>query len=371
MAATVGLNMQFYEELYLLSPNQDLFTALQAGKDLPTVPNSTTTESGKQPLFSRIRNAIVESLQKNAPACISDLAAALPDDNRRLQLYGEVLLGWSAATSSKNENYIATLRTAAKPLVNLQPSQPIYARALREWLCLLLDMLSSGTGQRPADVTPEQWLQLNYVRASHTNQCRPGLVGESFYLVGQAAEGAGDTAKLKQCLECVYKDMGANLDRDNLPKNLRFEAYGIWYWYQKACAHLQEIEPSLRQEIRSNLDRIQRRYVGISFEPTEPAMLGPIARTYLSRSEYLKRVLQEIRAAHNNDNLATVCYKYDYCHEIDTYLFALERHEMVLPILGGLVKVNYEPAVQEALDALRLLDKEETTTAAVDGNQAT
>ena len=365
MAETAGINMAFYEELYSLSPNQDLFTALQTGKELPALHDSTKTESEEQRLFCQIRNAIIESLHKNDPAPISDLSGALPDDNRRLQLYGEILLAWSAATNSMNEKYAKTLRTAATPLINLQPSQPIHARALREWLCVLLGILSSGTGQRPADLTPEQWLNMNYVRASHTNQCRPGLVGESFYLVGQAAKGAGDTAKWKQCAECVYKDMGMNLDRDNLPQNLRFEAYGILYWYQKACADLQNMEPTLRQEIQSNLDRLQRRYEGASFEPTGPAMLGPMARTYLSRMEYLKRVLREIRQS-NSDDLAVVCYKYDYCHEIDTYLFALERHEMVLPILGKPVKVNYEPAVQEALDALLLLDQEES--AAVDSN---
>ena len=354
--------MGSYEELYSLSPNQELFAALQIGQELSTTAAQDT--ANETSTFPRIRNAILESLRKNDPASINELSAALGDDNKRLELCGEVLLAWSAAAKNNNEKYAKILRSAAKLILNLNPSQPTHVRALREWLCILLDLVSSGTGQRPSDLSPEQWLNLNYARAGRTNQCRPGLVGESFYMLGRVAEEVGDTAKRNQCFECVIKDLGRNLLRDDLPKNLRFEAYGIWYWYQKACTHLHELEPSLKQQTQSDRDTIQRKYGGVSFEPVGPAMLGPIAKTYLSRKEYLKRVLREIRVARQSggdSELAAVCYKYDYCHEIDTYLFALERHEMVLPIVGGLVRLEYEPDVQEALGALKELDSEESS----------
>ena len=122
-----------------------------------------------------------------------------------------------------------------------------------------------------------------------------------------AGEGR-DRAKLKQCLECVIKDMGPNLLNENLPKNLRFEEYGILYWYEKACDHLQEIEP--RPRLLLNRERIQHRYEGVTFERVGPAMFGPIAQTYLSRPEYRKHVLREIRLAQHSgvdNDLATVC----------------------------------------------------------------
>ena len=119
--------MGSYEELYSLSPNQELFAALQIGQELSTTAAQDT--ANETATFPRIRNAILESLRKNDPASINELSAALGDDNKRLELCGEVLLAWSAAARNNNEKYAKILRSAAKLILNLNPSQPTHVRA--------------------------------------------------------------------------------------------------------------------------------------------------------------------------------------------------------------------------------------------------
>ena len=143
--------------------------------------------------------------------------------------------------------------------------------------------------------------------------------------------------------------MRRNLVKD-MPRNLRFEVNGILYWYKRACAELMQMGGPAT--IQDEVDQIQQRFQGVTFEPSG-VMLGPIAVTYLSREEYLKKLLKEILDDCNNDEeLEKVCYRYDYCHGIDTYLFAIERHRVVLPLMPAGVQLTYEPDVQEALDVL-------------------
>eukprot|EP00797_Seminavis_robusta_P005566 Sro136_g063990.1 n/a (163) ;mRNA; r:19664-20152 len=78
-------------------------------------------------------------------------------------------------------------------------------------------------------------------------------------------------------------------------------------------------------------------------------MWGPIAKTYLSREHYIGDMLEELQASSSDaPTLARICYKYDFCHEIDDYLFAIERFT-----LPAKTRSNYEPTVQEAIDVLQ------------------
>lgn len=198
-------------------------------------------------------------------------------------------------------------------------------------------------------------------------RARPGLVGETFLALGKSALAIGNQAMALQCFSSVRRDMKTNC-HNQLPQNLRFEKAAIWYWYQQACQALLDIhsnDDSKATEIRSELEQMQRQVGHLEpFTPHPPCglpMVGPIAATYLGRLPYLARLLEEVQNSKSDDMLAAVCAKYDYCHDIDTYLFAIDRYYNVLPILAGLAISTYEPNVQEALDALEYSKQQQMT----------
>jgi len=330
--------MTVIDELHTLSENKDLFDCLRnAENELQLAVIAETQESA---IFKKARNAIISSLKSNDPRHLDELAQQA-SDNEKVLIFGETILAW---TSAQSESYKKLLRTMSRQFLDVRPDG-IYLRAFREWIAILLQEMGDS-------ITNEQRLNLRYLLASHTDQCRPGLVGEAFYNVGVAAAATGDVAKAKQCFNCLRMDLGNNI-RGDLPQNLRFEVRGILYWYRKGCQDLMSMEPDEAPAIQAEMQTLEQKYANAPpFEPLGP-MFGPIARTYLSRKHYLRGLLREIQQATSDDNLASVCYRYDYCHDIDVYLFAIERFTMVLPIIPAGVSMSYEPKVQEALDILK------------------
>jgi hypothetical protein len=348
------------EELYELSPNKELFEKLRNGQNLipqdqelandvhdTTEPTTTTLL-----LWQQTRHHLVVLVQQNDAAGLEQYIASSNEDDK-VKIYGECILALTATKNNNNNNaeLRMQLRKVLRTFLQVSPRDETTERARREWLCILWHELAD-------ELTVEQKLHLRYVIASWTNQCRPGLVGHSFYQLGCAALAAGDVAQARQCYQSVENDMVKNLKSTRIPQNLRFEVRGILYWYRQACASLVEMQPALSADLQTDLQWVEQQYSAITFEPPSYAMIGPIAKSYLPRNEYLKKLLQEICATDCSDEaLQNVCFRYDYCHEIDTLLFAVERHRLVLPILAG-VHLSYEPAIQEALGALRSVDSE-------------
>lgn len=321
------------EALYALSDNEDLFQCLRKSGKVDEVPEAVDRST----VLRRGRDAILSSLKAETTADL-DVLFRGSSDNDKAMLVGECILSWASATSSVHKKL---LRDVIDKNLQLRPSG-IHLRAWREWLSIYIGQLEGG-------LTPPQLLNLRYLMAAYTDQERPGLVGESFYLVGKAAAATGDMAKAKQCYSCVHKDLGNNLTMQ-IQNNLRFEVGGILHWYRLACRELMAMEPSQAAAIQAEMEaNVANHSQAPAVTPTG-AMWGPIAKTYMSRERYLGDLLDEIE---NATDLAAVCYKFDYCHEIDNYLFAIERFAVVLPIIPAQVMLSYEPEIQEAIDVLK------------------
>jgi hypothetical protein len=348
-------SLQLLDELYELSPNKELFEKLRNGQDLPLeqeLADVHNTEPTTLLVWQQTRHHLVVLVQQNDATGLEQYIASSNEDDK-VKIYGECIL---ALTASKNNNaeQRMQLRKVLRSFLQVSPRDEIVERARREWLCILWHELAD-------DLTVEQKVHLRYVIATWTNQCRPGLVGQSFYQLGCAALAAGDVAQARQCYQSVEMDMVKNLKSTRVPQNLRFEVRGILYWYRQACASLVEMNPALSADMQTDRQWVEQQFSAISFEPPSYAMIGPIAKSYLPRNEYLKKLLQEICATDCSDEaLQNVCFRYDYCHEIDSLLFAVERHRLVLPILAG-VHLSYEPTIQEALDALKSVDSRTVT----------
>jgi hypothetical protein len=379
-------------ELYELSPNKDLFEKLRDGtidtlsvvaaaaapeqehkEDVPAVvadhdgDDNDASQRRRVKVWSQTRDHLLVLLQRDDPTGLVQFIADSAND--QVMIYGECILALTATSSNPtNEDDAnvsaelprqrrlqqrAHLREVLRPFGTVRANGYDTYRAKREWMCILLHELSS-------ELTAAENLEWQYARASWTDACRPGLIGHSFFQLGVAAGKAGDVAKETHCYQMVVMDLHNNLMYAQLSNNLRFEVWGIIYWHRRACEALMEMDPALHGEgYQSYLDKVEEKYPGVAFQPPSPAMIGPIALTYLSPTEYRKKLLREICATDCSDEaLAPVCFRFDYCHEIDDLLFAVERHRMVLPILSGVVHLSYEPHIQETLDALKSLDAE-------------
>jgi hypothetical protein len=378
-------------ELYELSPNKDLFEKLRDGaidtlavvaaaapeqehkEDVPAVvadhdggaDDEDASSRRRVKVWSQTRDHLLVLLQRDDPTGLEHYIA---DSADQVMIYGECILALTATSNNPTnedddisveprrrrlQQQRANLRQVLRPFGTARSNSWATYRAQREWMCILLHELSS-------ELTAAENLEWQTARASWTDCCRPGLIGHSFFHLGVASGKAGDVAKETHCYQMVVLDMNNNLMNARRSNNLRFEVWGIIYWHRRACEVLMEMEPAAHgASYQSCLDEVEERYPGVTFQPPSPAMIGPIALTYLSPTEYRKKLLREICATDCSDEaLAPVCFRFDYCHEIDDLLFAVERHRMVLPILSGVAHLSYEPHIQETLDVLKSLDAE-------------
>lgn len=346
----IGLQRALMEEFYGLSPNSELFESLRNGdhelsRKLVESPTS---------VLEKVNNHLIVLLTQNDGAKLEQYLANLNSEDDKVLVYGECILAMTATTKDEQK---LILRKILEPFLQVTPLSNTFVRARREWLCILLNELEkSNVGNT---FTADKILNLRFVIASWTDNCRPGLVGESFYMAGKAALDVGDTDKARQCFQSVRNDMKINLQKD-LPSNLRFEVLGILHWYRKSCEALEEMDGSLSTQIEREIESLDKKFPNsTTFDDHAAIMIGPIAKTYLSRENYLKKLLKEICKSDCCDtSLEPVCHRYDYCHEIDDILFAIERHRAVLPLIPNTVQLSYEPNIQEILDVLKILEND-------------